>query len=378
MRRSSLLISLMLAVTASAGGNDWMAMLPGDALVRQLSIPGAHDSATGCGFTESSSFLGSIAGITQVLTIGEQWDAGVRAFDLRPAYRKEDGAVALHHGALETSVSLREALQTLADKLAANPEEFAIIVMRHESEGDSNAPKWADAVKTVFDEFDDRLVAFSGSLSVSQVRGKILVMTRDSFGSAKAGVISGWSHSEHFADQQGAVVGLGRNKAKMFAQDFYECGTAERKIAAVTAMLDYSTANTAATTWVMNNTSGYTGSIGFNSNITELASASNSAMAHYLETSQTGRTGIVMMDFAGADLNGATRVEGARLVDAIIDQNRRYLDCSAIAEVGVDGMDNDANAAVYNLSGICVAVGSTSISSLPAGIYIINGKKIRK
>lgn len=377
MKRGSLILSLMLAMTASAGGNDWMAMLPADAYVRQLSIPGAHDCATGNGFTEDSSFLGSIAGITQLLTISEQWDAGVRAFDLRPTY-KEDGSIGIYHGVLETNLSLREALQTISAKLEANPEDFAIIVMRHEDDADSKAPEWADAVKALFDEFDERLVAFSPSLTVGQARGKIMVMTRDTFGSSKAGVISGWSHSEHFSEQQVAVVGLGRNKAKLFAQDFYECGTAERKIASMTAMLDYSTANTSATTWVMNNTSGYTGSIGFNSNITALAKAANPAMADYLAGGEAGRTGIVMMDFAGVDLNGEDRVDGARLVDAIINQNRRYLDCSAITEVAADSVEDDAAAPVYNLSGIRVATGRASISSLPAGIYIINGKKIRK
>ena len=56
--------------------NNWMASLPDNVYISQILIPGAHDAATS-GMTLSINK-------TQSKTISEQWDAGVRAFDLRP------------------------------------------------------------------------------------------------------------------------------------------------------------------------------------------------------------------------------------------------------------------------------------------------------
>lgn len=374
---STLTALLLMALAPSAGlasGADWMASLPDDARLRQLSIPGAHDAATGNGFTSGSSFLASISGITQTLSIQEQWDAGVRAFDLRPAYK--DGGLPIFHGILETKISLRDALTALVAKLEENPGEFAVIVMHHEDDSDSGVAEWPEAVASLMQEFDSRLVAFSPSLTVGAARGKILVLSRDRFTSSKSAMINGWNHNENFADQQSATIALGRQQGKLFVQDFYECGTAERKVASMTAMLDYSTSNTAATNWVINHSSGYIGSMGTNSNIEALAAVTNAAMADYLEAGHEGRAGIVLMDFAGVDTKGSREVSGARLVNTLIEHNKKYLDYSAVSDVAVDSGD-DADAPVYNLSGICVGRGRRSLSTLPPGIYILSGQKIK-
>lgn len=47
-----------------------------------MSIPGAHDAATGEGMLSLPGF-----GVTQTLGLQELWMCGVRAFDLRPAVR---------------------------------------------------------------------------------------------------------------------------------------------------------------------------------------------------------------------------------------------------------------------------------------------------
>lgn len=77
MRRIYLMMLVLLASAMQLRAqNNWMASLPDNVYITQLSIPGAHDAAT------SGMILG--ANKTQVLTIPNQWEAGVRAFDLRP------------------------------------------------------------------------------------------------------------------------------------------------------------------------------------------------------------------------------------------------------------------------------------------------------
>jgi hypothetical protein len=61
-----------------------MERLPDDEYVSVLSIPGAHDAATGCGWGEGWDDMGNAFARTQELDLGELWNAGIRAFDLRP------------------------------------------------------------------------------------------------------------------------------------------------------------------------------------------------------------------------------------------------------------------------------------------------------
>lgn len=72
----------------------WMAGVPGNLMLQQLSIPGTHDSATFTGYYESQdsrfpeilTTIGQIAlqTRTQILDIRQQLDLGIRLLDLRP------------------------------------------------------------------------------------------------------------------------------------------------------------------------------------------------------------------------------------------------------------------------------------------------------
>ncbi len=370
-RYSSVIGALLLACfVANARTDEWLTALPDDVMVRKLSIPGAHDAGTGNGFASGSAFLALFSGVTQSLSLDAQWDAGVRAFDLRPTYKADaDGQLQIYHGILETKVSMKAALQTLVDKLAESPGEMAVVLMRHESDSDSNSDQWAPAMARLLDEFDEHIAAFSPTMTLGDARGKILVMTRDSFTSDKAATITGWSHSENFDDQKKAVIALKHNRAALYTQDYYECSSTESKYQAVTTLLDYSTTNTSTTTWVINHVSGYTGS-GTNSDVSNLAQALNVRIADYLDTVEPGRTGIVMMDFAGATSQG-----GNTLVNSIIAQNDKYIetDSSSIDSVNIDG---ETDGYIYDLSGRIVGRGSGTINSLSKGLYIYNGHKI--
>ena len=87
-RYRRLLILLMQFVIVSStfsqgfDTEQWMMGLEDDMLVSSLSIPGAHDAASGEGVC---LFPG--LGVTQTLDLREQWRCGVMAFDLCPAVR---------------------------------------------------------------------------------------------------------------------------------------------------------------------------------------------------------------------------------------------------------------------------------------------------
>ena len=190
------------ALTKS-GDNNWITQLPDNAYASLLSIPGTHDAATGDGTVFS-------LGKTQSLSLQEQWDMGIRAFDLRPGYKKVrkglfkyENELHIYHGIVETKTSFRKAVQVLSDNLAANPGEFAIIIMRFENDSPlyNKRDVWNSLMSSFLTSSDfpvERRIDFRPDLTVGELRGKILVLSRDAYASTPStgAFVSGWSHSE--------------------------------------------------------------------------------------------------------------------------------------------------------------------------------------
>ena len=117
-----------MATAGTASADNWITPMADNIYVSDMSIPGTHDSATGEGFDGFIGLLlGNTTAKTQDLTISQQWDCGIRAFDLRPTVENGDNGTYLHiyHGIIKTTMSFEDALITLRDKLKEAPGEFA-------------------------------------------------------------------------------------------------------------------------------------------------------------------------------------------------------------------------------------------------------------
>ena len=110
---------------------DWMSKIPDSTLLRDMSIPGSHDAAT-YNVSEATSF----AARSQERTLGNQFNAGIRVFDLR--IRAEKGSdeahpnVRLYHNFIPCDMSLDEALKTIVGKVKEHPTECAIVILKPE------------------------------------------------------------------------------------------------------------------------------------------------------------------------------------------------------------------------------------------------------
>ena len=83
--------ALLCAIAQGAWAQtNWMEQLDDSRLVTDLSLPGTHDAANAQGWTGLAGIsfgrytFGDMAAKAQDLTITEQWNIGVRAFDIRP------------------------------------------------------------------------------------------------------------------------------------------------------------------------------------------------------------------------------------------------------------------------------------------------------
>ena len=366
---------LLVVCLLPANADDWMRRLPDDAYLCQLSIPGTHDSATGHGFDGFLASMGDDYARTQEKTLSEQWESGIRAFDLRPCV---DGTTLhINHGIIQTQLTLEEALGTLCELLDEHPTEAAIVIIRHETDGDDGSGEWNKLMKALLAREDVKAHAinFSPVLKVHQVRGKLLILSRDEYASTPTGgFIRNWGHSSKFADQKNGRI-IGRSaQAVCYIQDFYDLsaeGAKEVKRQNILTLLERMMGlknNTRI--WCINHTSGYSLTTSFfgsdlstSDGYRDNAATQNQAVIDYLAEHQ-GTTGIIMMDFAAVDRSGDYDVKGLALTKALIENN-----FSVFASVGSVPSQKSSAPTAYSISGRRTIPTTT-------GLYIIQGRKV--
>ena len=312
-------------------GNRWMCLLDDDREISGLSIPGAHDAATGDGLCIKIGL-----GKTQHLSIAEQWDSGVRAFDLRPALC--DTVLHIYHGSLRTKTSFSEAIDVILSKLSANPTEFAIVLIRHESESENGMEKvnWPRFMGAYIQSLGNHAVVFHPHLTLGEVRGKILFLTRNSYsGTDKGAMLTGWNHSAEGTNNARITSYYDASFATLQMQDYYAPTNKEKrlqKIQGVSRMLDVAQ-GAGRGVWTINFLSGYSSTflgtaattLGYKCNATWLHSqVLDIVMSNTIPRSY----GIVFMDFVGVDkVRGGMshwcpfEINGSKLLNAIIASN---------------------------------------------------------
>ena len=330
----------LLLCCQGAYADDWMGRLPDHAYVAQLSIPGTHDTATGEGFL-SSSLEGDTFSKAQDLTLSEQLEDGIRAFDFRPSYK--DGYLNCAHGISQTNITFQKALETLRDFLQAHPTEFFILHILKVSDADTDAEAEKLLHELLASEgLKDYVVDFRRDLTVKDMRGKMLLLYRDSYATNPVGgMMANWcGYIDWNAQTNGVITGAGNGpeaQAALYMQDqaeTHEEGTMDTKLNAISKMLDFSTTHIVSDSrqlvWVYNFASAYSKTLftastsdGYRDNATH----TNAAIIDYLkdETHVAGPTGIVLMDYAGVAESNDYATRGDELVDLLIEQNFKYI-----------------------------------------------------
>lgn len=328
-------------------GNNWLTLLNDEIYVSQLSIPGTHDAATGDGTTFD-------LGKTQEKTLDEQFEMGIRAFDLRPA-RNSNGEIIIAHGLVATTYNWDAIMEKFKLFLENNPGEFVIIFFKHETEyatlnfitQPNSTAKWQsamttklNAIKGVINPSTNKpyVIDFRPDLTIGDMRGRILFLCRDwtPYNNDKTTIVggfTGWSHGP-----EGAEVDIYYNstiKGKMNHQDTFssnEAGSGDYvtiKWGAINNLLEKSryfhTDPNMVNRWSLNHTSGYVGGTSTTNAYRE--NAANNHVKFYNKITGAdwlGSTGIILSDFVGARKSGSYPVYGDLLPQAIIDNNYKF------------------------------------------------------
>lgn len=316
---TSLFVFMMLPVRAIDYLN-WMRSLDDNLFLSRLSIPGAHDAATSS--CSSSGISGSAH--TQTYTIAQQLEHGVRLFDLRPVW---DGSnMMIYHGIVSTGVKFNDAMTTLCNFLDSHPREFLFVIMRHEDDGASsdNKAKWPAQMKNCLTAKSQYIIDYSPTLTVRDMRGKMLVMSRNTYDNGPIGAYLNGGGDNSTYDR--TITGRSGAYMNMTTQDMYDVagsGQLNQKVSAMKALLDRSVSENEYRLF-MNHTSGYSKKatipiIGITystfEGVQECARTCNKAMLDYMK-GKTGPMGFIMMDFAGDN-----NYDGQNLIDLIINNN---------------------------------------------------------
>lgn len=172
----------------------WMADLPDNMFVAHVSIPGAHDFATGeeNWASDALSISGNASSTTQAVTMREQMDRGIRGIDLRPGLHS-DNLLYCYHGIARTTKKLEEAVDDMVAFLQKHPKEFFVIhffrgnVYNSSSESgvgrkvsDADRARYNSELKRIFEtKYGQYVVDFKPNLTVKEARGKMVMFTRD-------------------------------------------------------------------------------------------------------------------------------------------------------------------------------------------------------
>lgn len=305
--------------------NNWMAAIPGNTKYNLLSIPGTHDAAT----SSVSSVYNDMAR-TQTLSIEQQLQAGVRAFDLRPRFnasRESDiqlDNLEIYHGIVGTGVKWKDAMDLLVRFVQDNPTEAVLVKMQKEDASGSNdySATWRTSIRTWLQDNKSHLVQkITPTMTLSDVRGKVLVISNNPYGAEGSnyatvyGGLVNWQDNCTFDSQINYT-----NNAKIVdltAEDSYNASN-DDKIARARANLAKASSDT-STRWYMTflNVAWKL----FGASISSHAKAVNAPISQSITAQDyAGRLGIIMMDYAGdAGHSGTTLLQG------IIQQNYRYV-----------------------------------------------------
>ena len=130
--------SILVAYDLPTPATDWLSMVRDETKVCKLTIPGTHDTMTGMGFYQPVlKYIFNTTAISQVSTLEEQMNSGLRFFDIRPVVSTDTIAkkkiLRLTHGISELDITFEWTIDQLQSYLKAHPTEFFIVKLQFDN-----------------------------------------------------------------------------------------------------------------------------------------------------------------------------------------------------------------------------------------------------
>lgn len=177
------------ALEVNEAESNWMRNVPDDTYIRDMSIPGTHDSVTG--YNLVSGALGSIGGIDrqtaqcQYKGITEQLNDGIRFLDIRLKLAervirgKKENYLCLLHGTQIYEGDFLSIWDECIRFLTAHPEET--ILMSIKNEDTKKNPEFLNKLHSLLSRYKNNYTLnkdLNKNLTLKECRGKVVIFKR--------------------------------------------------------------------------------------------------------------------------------------------------------------------------------------------------------
>lgn len=170
-------VRISAPVINAGGTNEWITNLNDNVLVSQLSIPGTANS-----FSYKYSETNPEWHRAQKANIEEQWNAGIRCFELRGPNNASGDNLAdapLQCNRKGLGITFGDAVDQINDLLQKHPNEFAMIIPAFESGEGRFVEDYANDLNTFFQQNTQyKYVTYGRDLTVNDARGGLIFIAR--------------------------------------------------------------------------------------------------------------------------------------------------------------------------------------------------------
>lgn len=327
--------SILVAYDLPTPATDWLSMVRDETKVCKLTIPGTHDTMTGMGFYQPVlKYIFNTTAISQVSTLEEQMNSGLRFFDIRPVVSTDTIAkkkiLRLTHGISELDITFEWTIDQLQSYLKAHPSEFFIVKLQFDNGFEDQKDLYTLLSNVLhMSKYQGLFVEnWRPDITVSEMRGKILWLSRYDLRPFNAAfhypiVYCDWPDEDPDIEEDinpEAQRNCGMYNmtdttltAKLYKQDYYKTTTEKRMRNKQKTVIDMMHTAREATAgdediWIVNHCSAYT-------EVSPRGYITNASNLHPLviDDLQTyeGTVGIIPMDMACHDyvhciINGGT------------------------------------------------------------------------
>lgn len=199
---------------------NWMQDIDGNRLVCKMSIPGTHDAAanTGSGWVK-----------TQDWDIKTQLENGIRFLDIRLVHDK--GVIKLCHGSsIFSTTFVKDVLHTTAEFLQEHPSETVLMTIKrdHDLDHDHGVKYWQALMNALDkDELAKKYMAgdFQGGYRMKDLRGKMLVISRDGWYTTQSGKVVSWPDNRNFTS---SILSNDGSSTPLIVEDHYKASAADK------------------------------------------------------------------------------------------------------------------------------------------------------
>ena len=167
---------------------DWMKSLDDATLIRDINMPGSHD-------TMALRSIGDLAGQCQSLSLEDQLNLGVRFLDIR--LKEDNNKLKAVHGFVDQRASFESITKVVESFIKKNSSEMIIMSVKEEANASNSTISFEESLKTYL---KDGIYYLNNNLplNLAQARGKVILLSRYPNSTIGIPAFSGWLDSCSF------------------------------------------------------------------------------------------------------------------------------------------------------------------------------------